>query len=137
MIVLEPLGSYMQVRLLEQKNSEQVTAGGIVLTPKAAEAPRVGEVLSVGPGLYNPMGDTPETMYFTPDIEVGDLVYFLQNGPVKIVHLQMFKDEPESYMVAEGDVLGIYMRNEVAAEHGLVEKRPTPVELLSSQLGGM
>ena len=133
MRVLEPLGSFMHVRLLEQKNVEQQTPGGLIVPAKASEAPRVGEVLAVGPGLYNPMGATLETKYFKPSVEVGDLVYFLQNGPVKVVHPQFCKDEPETYLIAEGDVLAVYMKNEEAASLGIVEKRK---DKLAAVLGG-
>ncbi len=122
MRVIEPLGSFMHIRILEKKNVEQETPGGLVLPAKASEAPRVAEVLAVGPGLYNPMGSTPETMYFKPKINVGDLIYFLQNGPVQVVHPQFAKEAEVTHMIAEGDVLGIYMRNYEASELGLVDR---------------
>ncbi|NLG97374.1 MAG: co-chaperone GroES [Chloroflexi bacterium] len=73
---LKPLGSRVVVEPLE---SEEVTAGGIVLPETAKEKPQRGKVLSVGPGDRDEDGNR-----IAMDVEVGDTVLFAKYAGTEI-----------------------------------------------------
>lgn len=65
---LRPLQDRIVIQRLE---SEEVTAGGLIIPDTAKEKPIKGKVLAVGPGARNDNGQ------LTPmDIQVGDCVLF-------------------------------------------------------------
>jgi co-chaperonin GroES (HSP10) len=116
--LMKPLGAFLQVRLLETDKGEKVK-GGIIIKEKQPEKTRIAEVLAVGPGHINALTGGR----FTPAFSVGDLIYINQHGPVQVLHLEMYEDEPESYIIGENDVYGVYMPYEEALAAGLVRAR--------------
>jgi chaperonin GroES len=75
-ISLKPLGSRVVVEPVE---SEEVTAGGIVLPETAKEKPQKGKVLSIGPG------DRDEGGKRIPlDVSIGDTVLFAKYAGTEI-----------------------------------------------------
>ena len=69
-LVVEPLEDRVAIQRTERMEK---TRGGIVLPPRAQEAPNQGRVVAVGPGLRRSDG-IPIPMR----LEVGDLVMFGQ-----------------------------------------------------------
>ena len=65
---VKPLGDRVFIKVSE---SEQQTAGGILLPDTAKEKPQVGEVVQVGPGKRNDDGSRSEL-----DVKVGDKVLY-------------------------------------------------------------
>ena len=63
-----PLHDRVVVRRVE---SEEKTAGGIIIPDTAKEKPQEGEVLAVGEGARDEDGDR-----ITPDVKVGDRILF-------------------------------------------------------------
>ena len=78
-------------------DSEEKTAGGIIIPDTAKEKPQEGEVVAVGPGSKNESGK------LTPmDVKVGDIVLFgkWSGTEVKI-------DGKEYSIMKESDIMGI------------------------------
>merc|ERR1712216_962666 len=65
---VKPLGDRIFVKVSE---SEEKTAGGILLPDTAKEKPQVGEVVQVGPGKPNDDGSRQ-----APEVGVGDKVLY-------------------------------------------------------------
>jgi chaperonin GroES len=65
---LRPLHDRIVIKRLE---SEDVTAGGLIIPDTAKEKPIKGEVMAVGPGARNEQG-----LLMAMDIKVGDHVLF-------------------------------------------------------------
>jgi chaperonin GroES len=65
---LTPLGDRVLVKVSE---SEEKTAGGILLPDTAKEKPQVGEITAVGPGKRNDDGSRQN-----PEVKVGDKVLY-------------------------------------------------------------
>ena len=65
---VKPLGDRVFVKVSE---SEEKTAGGILLPDTAKEKPQVGEVVQVGPGKRNDDGSRQ-----APEVGVGDKVLY-------------------------------------------------------------
>ena len=89
-----PLHDRVLVRRLD---SEEKTAGGIIIPDTAKEKPMEGEVIAVGPGARDDSGRiTP------PDVSVGDTVLFgkWSGTEVKI-------DGDELLIMKESDIMGI------------------------------
>jgi chaperonin GroES len=89
-----PLHDRIVVRRIE---SEEKTAGGIIIPDTAKEKPQEGEVLAVGPGARD------ETGQLRPlDVKVGDRVLFgkWSGTEVKI-------DGEDVLIMKENDVMGI------------------------------
>ena len=83
--------------LIEVLDSEEKTAGGIIIPDTAKEKPQEGEVVAVGPGAKSENGKV------TPmDVKVGDLVLFgkWSGTEVKI-------DGKEYSIMKETDIMGI------------------------------
>lgn len=75
-ISLKPLGSRVVVEPVE---SEEVTAGGIVLPETAKEKPQKGKILSIGPG------DRDEDGKRIPmDVKPGDIVLYAKYAGTEI-----------------------------------------------------
>ena len=80
--------------LVQRKEEEETTAGGIVLPGSAAEKPSQGEVIAVGPGKRQDSGDQ-----IAPDVKVGDTVIFGQYGGNEV------KIDGEEYLIlSESDI---------------------------------
>ena len=83
--------------LVQRKEEEETTAGGIVLPGSAAEKPSQGEVIAVGPGKRQDSGDQ-----IAPDVKVGDTVIFGQYGGNEV------KIDGEEYLIlSESDIFGV------------------------------
>lgn len=83
--------------LVRRAEAAEKSRGGIIIPDNAKEAPREGEVLSVGAGAIRPDGTVRELA-----VRVGDCVLF---GAYAGTELTI---EGEKYLLlAEGDVLAI------------------------------
>ena len=90
----KPLHDRVLVRRVE---SDQKTAGGIIIPDTAKEKPQEGEVVAVGPGAKNENGK------ITPmDVKTGDIVIFgkWSGTEIKI-------DGKEFSIMKESDIMGI------------------------------
>ena len=89
-----PLHDRVVVRRLE---SEEKTAGGIIIPDTAKEKPQQGEVVAVGPGARDESGKLNAL-----DVKVGDKVLFgkWSGTEVKI-------DGQDLLIMKESDVMGI------------------------------
>jgi chaperonin GroES len=89
-----PLHDRVVVRRLE---SEERTAGGIIIPDTAKEKPQQGEVVAVGPGARNDRGDIVAL-----DVKAGDKVLFgkWSGTEVKI-------DGQDLLIMKESDIMGI------------------------------
>ena len=89
-----PLHDRVLIKVLE---SEEKTAGGIIIPDTAKEKPQEGEVVAVGPGAKNQDGKISPM-----DVKVGDIVLFgkWSGTEVKI-------DNNEYSIMKEADIMGI------------------------------
>jgi chaperonin GroES len=89
-----PLHDSVLIKVLE---SEEKTAGGIIIPDTAKEKPQEGEVVAVGPGAKNEDGNISPM-----DVKVGDIVLFgkWSGTEVKI-------DNNEYSIMKEADIMGI------------------------------
>jgi len=94
MTKFRPLHDRVVVRRLE---SEQKTAGGIIIPDTAKEKPMEGEVVAVGPGARNEQGQIVAL-----DVKAGDRILFgkWSGTEVKI-------DGEELLIMKESDILGV------------------------------
>lgn len=91
---LRPLNDRILVQRIE---SEEKTAGGIIIPDSAKEKPSEGKVTAVGPGKRNKNGER-----ITPDIKEGEKVLFSKFGGTEV------KLDGEDYLIMrEDDILGI------------------------------
>jgi len=83
--------------LVQPLDSEEKTAGGIIIPDTAKEKPSEGKVVAVGPG-----GRTEDGKLLPMDVKVGDLVLFgkWSGTEVKI-------DGIEYSIMKESDIMGI------------------------------
>jgi chaperonin GroES len=83
--------------LIKVLESEEKTAGGIIIPDTAKEKPQEGEVVAVGPGAKNEDGNISPM-----DVKVGDIVLFgkWSGTEVKI-------DNNEYSIMKEADIMGI------------------------------
>ena len=91
---LKPLGSRVVIEPLE---SEDVTAGGIVLPETAKEKPQKGKVLSVGAGDKDESGKR-----IAMDVKAGDTVLF-----AKYAGTEIKVDGKKLLILRESDLLAI------------------------------
>ena len=83
--------------LVQRKEEEETTAGGIVLPGSATEKPSQGEVIAVGPGKKSENGDVSPV-----GVAVGDTVIFGQYGGNEI------KIDGDEYLIlSESDIFGV------------------------------
>jgi chaperonin GroES len=89
-----PLHDRVVVRRVE---SEEKTAGGIIIPDTAKEKPMEGEVLAVGPGARNEKGELVAL-----DVKAGDRILFgkWSGSEVRI-------DGEDLLIMKESDVMGI------------------------------
>ena len=91
---VKPLGDRVFVKVSE---SEENTAGGILLPDTAKEKPQVGEVAQVGPGKRNDDGSRQ-----TPEIGVGDKVLYSKYAGTDIK-----LGTAEYVLLSEKDILAV------------------------------
>jgi chaperonin GroES len=91
-----PLHDRVVVRRIE---SEEKTAGGIIIPDTAKEKPQQGEVIAVGPG-----GRDESGKLIPIDVQVGDRVLFgkWSGTEVKI-------DNVEYLIMKESDIMGVLL----------------------------
>ena len=92
-----PLHDRVLIKVLD---SEEKTAGGIIIPDTAKEKPQEGEVVAIGPGIKNDQGKISPL-----DVKVGDIVLFgkWSGTDVKI-------DGKEYSIMKEADIMGISKR---------------------------
>jgi len=91
---LQPLGERVVV---EREESEEKTAGGIVLPDTAKDKPARGKIISVGNGRLLDDGSRS-----APQVKVGDRVVFSSYAG------EMFKvEERELLLMREDDILAV------------------------------
>ena len=92
-----PLHDRVLIKVLD---SEEKTAGGIIIPDSAKEKPQEGEVVAIGPGIKNDQGKLSPL-----DVKVGDIVLFgkWSGNDVKI-------DGKEYSIMKESDIMGISKR---------------------------
>ena len=83
--------------LIKVLDSEEKTAGGIIIPDTAKEKPQEGEVVAVGPGAKDDKGKVSAM-----DVKIGDIVLFgkWSGTEVKI-------DGKEYSIMKESDIMGI------------------------------
>jgi chaperonin GroES len=91
---LKPLGSRM---VIEPKEQDDITAGGIVLPETAKEKPQEGTVLAVGPGDRDEDGKR-----IAMDVSVGDKVLYAKYSGTEIK-----VDGKKLIIMRESDILAI------------------------------
>jgi chaperonin GroES len=89
-----PLQDRVLIRRIE---SEEKTAGGIIIPDTAKEKPQEGEVVSVGPGARDESGKIHPL-----DVKAGDRVLFgkWSGSEIKL-------DNEELIIMKESDILGV------------------------------
>ena len=92
-----PLHDRVLIKVLD---SEEKTAGGIIIPDTAKEKPQEGEVVAIGQGIKNDQGKLSPL-----DVKVGDIVLFgkWSGTDVKI-------DGKEYSIMKEADIMGISKR---------------------------
>ena len=93
-VKLQPLGNRIVV---ERDESEETTAGGILLPGSSQEKPSRGVVISVGDGKLLNNGERA-----VPQVSVGDHILFTSYAPNEIKI-----GEEEYLLMSEDDVLAI------------------------------
>ena len=83
--------------LIEVLDSEEKTAGGIIIPDSAKEKPQEGKVVAVGPGAKTEDGKTVKM-----DVKVGDKVIFGKRSGTEIKI-----DNIEYSIMKESDIMGI------------------------------
>jgi chaperonin GroES len=91
---VKPLGDRVFIKVSE---SEEKTAGGILLPDTAKEKPQVGEVVQVGPGKYNENGARQAL-----EVSVGDKVLYSKYAGTDI---KLGTDE--YVLLSEKDILAV------------------------------
>jgi chaperonin GroES len=91
---VKPLGDRIFIKVSE---SEEKTAGGILLPDTAKEKPQVGEVVQVGPGKRNDDGTRQ-----APEVSVGDKVLYSKYAGTDI---KLGSDE--YVLLSEKDILAV------------------------------
>ena len=98
-----PLHDRVVVRRVE---SEEKTAGGIIIPDTAKEKPMEGEVLAVGPGARNEKGEVVAL-----DVKAGDRILFGKWSGTEI------KIDGEDLMIMkESDIMGLVEGGTAAAK---------------------
>lgn len=91
---IRPLNDRILVKRLE---SEERTAGGIIIPDTAKEKPAQGQIIAVGPGKLNDQGQR-----VAPNVSAGDKVLFSKYGGTDV------KLDGEDFLILrEDDILGV------------------------------
>ena len=93
-MALRPLHDRVLVRRTE---SEEKTAGGLIIPDSAKEKPSEGEIVSAGPGARKDSGELIEM-----GVKAGDKVLFGKWSGTEVTI-----DGEELLMMKEGDIMGI------------------------------
>lgn len=93
-VALQPLGDKVVV---SRDESEDVTAGGIVLPDSAKDKPSRGTIVAIGTGKLLDDGTRGEMQ-----VKVGDRVLFTSYAPENIEI-----DDEEYLLMSEGDILAV------------------------------
>jgi len=93
-LYLKPLGNRV---VIEASETEEMTAGGIILPETAKEKPQQGAVVAVGPGERDEEGKR-----IAMDVKVGDKVLF-----AKYAGTELKLDGKKLLILRETDLLGI------------------------------
>jgi len=93
-VKIQPLGDRVVV---EREESEERTAGGIVLPDSAKDKPSRGTIISVGDGRLLDDGSRSK-----PQVKVGDKVLFTSYAPEAIK-----LDDRELLLMREEDILAV------------------------------
>ena len=93
-MALKPLHDRVLVRRTE---SEEKTAGGLIIPDSAKEKPAEGEVVAVGAGARDDDGDR-----IAMDVSVGDKILFGKWSGTEVT-----VDGEEMLMMKESDIMGI------------------------------
>jgi chaperonin GroES len=93
-MALTPLHDRVLVRRVE---SEEKTAGGLIIPDSAKEKPAEGEIVAVGAGLRDDDGDR-----IALDVKAGDRVLFGKWSGTEVT-----VDGEELLMMKESDIMGI------------------------------
>jgi chaperonin GroES len=98
-----PLHDRVVVRRVE---SEEKTAGGIIIPDTAKEKPMEGEVLAVGPGARNEKGEVVAL-----DVKAGDRILFgkWSGSEVRI-------DGQDLLIMKESDIMGVIEGGKAASK---------------------
>ncbi|MGL5082667.1 MAG: co-chaperone GroES [Microcoleaceae cyanobacterium] len=91
---VKPLGDRVFIKVSE---SEEKTAGGILLPDTAKEKPQVGEIVAAGPGKRNDDGSRSEL-----EVKVGDKVLYSKYAGTDIK-----LSGEEFVLLAEKDILAV------------------------------
>ncbi|NJO47081.1 MAG: co-chaperone GroES [Oscillatoriales cyanobacterium RM2_1_1] len=91
---VKPLGDRVFIKVSE---SEEKTAGGILLPDTAKEKPQVGEIVAAGPGKRNDDGSRAEM-----EVKVGDKVLYSKYAGTDIK-----LSGEEFVLLAEKDILAV------------------------------
>lgn len=82
--------------VIQPAESEDVTAGGIILPDTAKEKPQRGEVIAVGPG------KTENGQLITPQVKAGDTVLYGKYSGTEVT-----VDKKDYLIVRESDIMAI------------------------------
>ncbi len=93
-MALKPLHDRVLVKRTE---SEEKTAGGLIIPDSAKEKPSEGEVVSVGDGARKDNGEL-----ITPAVKAGDKILFGKWSGTEVT-----VDGEEMLMMKESDIMGI------------------------------
>ncbi|WP_101065731.1 co-chaperone GroES [Roseovarius salinarum] len=93
-MAFKPLHDRVLVRRVE---SEETTAGGLIIPDSAKEKPQEGEIIAVGDGARDDDGDR-----IAPDVSAGDRVLFGKWSGTEIT-----LDGEELLIMKESDILGV------------------------------
>lgn len=93
-MALKPLHDRVLIRRVE---SDEKTAGGLIIPDSAQEKPAEGEVVAVGAGAYNEDGDR-----IALDVSAGDRILF-----GKWSGTEVNIDGEELLIMKESDIMGI------------------------------
>ena len=91
---LTPLGDRV---VIKPSQRDEVTASGIVLPDMAKEKPERGEIVAVGKGLLDDVGDRVPM-----EVSAGDNVLFAKYAGTEFKH-----DETDYLILSEKDILAI------------------------------
>ena len=83
--------------LVRRTESEEKTAGGLIIPDSAKEKPSEGEIVSAGPGARKDSGELIEM-----GVKAGDKVLFGKWSGTEVTI-----DGEELLMMKEGDIMGI------------------------------
>lgn len=118
---LTPLGDNV---ILEPKEAESVTKGGLLLPTSGKEKPNEGAVLAVGPGKIDDESGELEPL----QIQVGEKVLYQKYGAEKVTF-----DGTEYVLISDRDVLLSYTGDEVQLDNLKLPRGKVLIELLEEE----